>query len=145
LGVGELPEDVDAGAAADDGYEDVESLLKRAAAATSVGNMTGLVLRGDRSTVPLSLIVSGFMERKVLKYKMFSAAYDCAHDGILLRSMLPPQAAAAGWTEVTFWAYVMPAAVEGFWLAREDIIIAAEPFWPAALGGLMIPNMPFWQ
>jgi hypothetical protein len=101
--------------------------------------------RGDRSTAPLALIVSGFTERKDLKYKMFSAAYGCDHDGNWLRSMLPPQAAAVGLPEVIFWAYVMAAAVGGFWLARAGIIIAAEPFWPKALGGLMIPNMPFWQ
>jgi hypothetical protein len=107
--------------------------------------MTAPLARGARSTVPLSLIVSGFMARKDLKYKMFSAVYDCAQPGIWLISMLPPQAAAAAWPDVTFWAYVMPAAVEGFMLAREGIIIDAEVFMPAALGGLMIPNMPFWQ
>jgi len=27
----------------------------------------------------------------------------------------------------------------------QNITLAAEVFWPAVLGGLMIPNMPFWQ
>jgi len=105
----------------------------------------GLVLRGDKSTLPSALIVSGFMAKKALANKMFSATYECDHGGRLVRSMLLPQPAAASLPEVTFWAYDMPAPVEGYSPAREGIIIAAEPFWPKALGGLMIPNMPFWQ
>ena len=93
-----------------------------------MGNWIGLVARGDKSTLPSALIVSGFMAKKALANKMFSAAYDCAHGGMLVRSMLLPQPAAAGLPEVTFSAYDMPAPVEGYSLEREGIIIAAEPF-----------------
>jgi hypothetical protein len=40
--------------------------------------------------------------------------------------MLSPQAAAAGWLEVTLVEYDMPACVEGYWPARVDIIDEAE-------------------
>jgi hypothetical protein len=65
--------DVDAGAADEEELDDVAA---REAAATSVGTMIGLLLRGDKSTVPSWLMVSGFMPRKALVYAMFSAAYD---------------------------------------------------------------------
>lgn len=109
MGVEEPPSDVDEGVAADEEYEGDELSDKRAAAETSVGIMMGLLARGDKSTVPSSLIVSGFMEKNDRANKMFSAAYDCDHGGRLLRSMLPPQAAAEAWPDVTFCAYDMPA------------------------------------
>jgi hypothetical protein len=62
-----------------------------------------------------------------------------------LISMLLPQAAAAGQPEVTLEVYATAAPVEGYWLARAGIIIDAELGCPKALGGLMIPNMPFSQ
>lgn len=60
-------------------------------------------------------------------------------------SRFMPQFAAAVLLEVALEAYDQPAWVEGFWLAREGIMFDAEPGCWKALGGLMIPNMPFWQ
>jgi hypothetical protein len=60
-------------------------------------------------------------------------------------SMLFPQAAAAVLLEVTLLEYDQAAWVEGFWLATGDNMFETQLGWPKALGGLIMPNMPFWQ
>jgi len=121
----------------------VELSLRRTAAATSVGNEMAVLLRGDKSTLPSLEIVSGFMAKKDLEYMTFSATYGADQDGILLMSMPFPQAAAAGWPAVTLDIYDQAAWVSGVELATVGSIISTEPGAPGALGGLMIPNMPF--
>jgi hypothetical protein len=59
--------------------------------------------------------------------------------------MFIPQLAAVDELAVALDVYDMAAWVEGYLPAREGIIIPTEPGSMYALGGLMIPNMPFWQ
>jgi len=105
------PEAVDeaAGYPAEEEEVEASSLFARAAAATSVGSITALLPRGERSTEPPEDIVSGFIARKDWVYIMFSAAYDWAQLGTLLRSMLPPHMAAEDWLAVILAAYDMAA------------------------------------
>ena len=58
-------------------------------------------------------------------------------------SILPPHPAAAALPDVDFWAYAAHAATSELLLEIDVIMLSTEVAAPAALGGLMIPNMPF--
>jgi hypothetical protein len=71
------------GVAVDEEAADDEELVvpdpgppARTVAATSIGNIGGLLSRGLRSTAPLEEIVSAFIPRKDLVKRTFSIAYD---------------------------------------------------------------------
>jgi hypothetical protein len=132
-------------AAADDDEEELYEPPASTVAATSWGIFMGVLARAEKSTTPLWEIVSGFMARKDLVKAMFSTAYDWDHCGILFMSMPFPQDWAAGLLEVALVIYDTAAEVELYCWARAGIMLEALEGCPQALGGLMIPNIPFSQ
>ena len=110
------------------GYPElVELPVLSKAAATSTGSDIEPLLAPERSTEPSGLSMLGFIARKDWVYIIFSAMYDIVQFGMLDMSMFIPHIAALGWLAVTLFIYDMAAAVEGYMLAREGIIIEAEP------------------
>jgi hypothetical protein len=76
-GWGELEAaEVAAGYPAEEVELDESASFDRAAAATSVGTITGLLPREDKSIAPSDVIVSGFIPAKARVKRMFSAVYD---------------------------------------------------------------------
>ena len=65
------------------------------------------------------------------------------HDGILLMSMLVPQVLAPGMLAATELVYDAMAERSVLFCMIWDIIIPTDEGEPRALGGLMIPNIPF--
>lgn len=128
------------------GYPElVELPVLSRAAATSTGSEKPVPFSiAERSREPLEIML-GFIAMTAWVYIMFSAMYGRVQFGIADMSMFIPHIAALDWLAVTLFVYDMAAAVEGYMLAMEGIIIEAEPGCIQALGGLMIPNMPFSQ
>jgi len=109
-----------------------------------MGITIGLPPAFPRLTVPSGLRTSGLAAKKERENRMFSAMKGCAHPGILPMSKLEPQLAAKLLFSVCMSVYAdIAARVESF--IKDGIMAAAEVGAPPAFGGLMIPNMPFWQ
>jgi len=128
----------------DDALELLPLAALLTAAVTSIGIINGLLPAFPRLTEPSDPITSGLEARKVRVYITFSAIDDCAQEGSALISMLEPHEAAAVLLAVCMLVYdPMAAMVESFII--EGIMDETAVGEPAALGGLMIPNMPFGQ
>lgn len=98
-----------------------------------------------RSTVPSSFSVSGLAPRNERVYMTFSRTRLCDQSGRLARSMFEPQFAALS-------LFAVMVSVNARMAARSELLeTAADICWETEVetwyadGGLIIPNIPFWQ
>lgn len=99
----------------------------RAAAAKSAGTVIVPFEKPDRLTDPSAESDPSFEARNTRLYIAFSATYGKDQLGIWLMSMLFPQFAAAELLAVKLDEYVQETLVEGYWLARVDIMFDNDP------------------
>jgi hypothetical protein len=125
-------------------YDEELAPLLLSAEVISCGIIMGVLPAAPRSTDPSSLMTSEFAARKLRVYMTFCATYWCDQLGMAFMSMLPPQEEALLLPDI-WLEYEAMAAISELFEVNDCIMPETELGEPIALGGLMIPNMPFGQ